>query len=110
MQSDRQLLLVYNRYNKDYFGGELTNKVEVIWEPYPKCDGVTCPIWEISDGIFSIKIDPALKAVPCYWREVLLHEMAHSHLWKTYPKHKHGKLFKDEIHRIFALGAYDKLL
>jgi hypothetical protein len=110
MQSDRQLLIAYNRFNKDYFNGELSSKIEIVWEPYPKCDGVTCPVWELSDGIFQIKVDPALKGSPCYWRIVLLHECVHVAVWRQHPNHKHGKVFKDEVRRLFSLGAYDRLL
>jgi hypothetical protein len=110
MQSDRHLLRLYNQYNNKYFNGELSEKIEIIWEPVPQCDGITCPVFEISDGIFSIKIDPALKGEPCYERIVLLHEMCHVSIWRQHPKHSHGKVFKDEVRRLFTLGAYDKLL
>jgi hypothetical protein len=109
MQSDRQLLRAYNQFNKLYWNGDLTDKVEIVWEPYPKCDGVTCPIWELSDGIFCIKIDPALKGEPCYWRLVLLHEMIHCAVWRRHPKHQHGKPFQEEKDRIYAMGALKKL-
>jgi hypothetical protein len=109
VQSDLQLKRVYNQYNKKYFNNELSDKVELVWEPTPKCDGVTCAVWEISDGIFSIKIDPALKGEPCWWRLVLLHEMCHVKLWRQHPKHEHGKVFEAEKDRLYALGALKKL-
>ncbi len=109
MQSDRQLLRLYNQYNNKYFNGELSEKVEIVWEPYPKCDGVICPIFEISDGIFSIKIDPALKGSPCYARVVLLHEMVHASIWRAHPKHKHGKLFQDRMLKLAQDGAFRNL-
>ena len=109
MQSDRQLKIAYNCYNRKYWNGELPDAV-IIWEPYPKCDGVTCPIFEVADGCFEIKVDPAYKGSPCYFRIVLLHEMCHVAIWRRHPKHKHGETFKNEVRRIFALGAYDKLL
>jgi len=109
MVSDRQLIRAYNRFNKLYWDGQLTDKVEIVWEPYPRCDGITCPIWELSDGIFSIKIDPALKGEPCWWRLILLHEMVHCAIWQKYPKHKHGKPFQQEKDRIYAMGALKKL-
>lgn len=109
MQSDRRLKLAYNQYNKKYFDGELPEGTILYWEPIAKCDGVTCPVWEVSDGCFIIKIDPALKSEPCWWRLVLLHEMCHVKLWRQHPKHEHGKVFEDEKDRIYALGALKKL-
>ena len=108
MQSDRQLKLAYNQYNRKYWKGELPDAV-TIWEPYPKCDGVTCPVFEVADGCYEIKIDPALKGSPCYWRLVLLHEMCHVAIWRTYPKHQHGRPFQEEKNRIYAMGALKNL-
>ncbi len=109
MQSDRQLRLAYNRYNSRYWNGELPNNTVLYWEPTPKCDGVTCPIFEISDGCFEIKLDPALKGEPCWWKLVLLHEMIHVAIWKKHPKHQHGRVFEAEKDRLYALGALKKL-
>jgi hypothetical protein len=108
MQSDRQLKHWYLKYNRLYWEGMLPDAV-LIWEPYPKCDGITCPVFEVADNCFEIKIDPALKGVPCYWRLVLLHEMCHVAIWKRHPKHKHGKIFVDEKNRIYNLGALRNL-
>jgi hypothetical protein len=110
MTSDRQLKNQFASFNRKYFGGLLPENTVLIYEPVPKCDGVTCPVFEVADGCFEIKIDPALKGSPCYWRIVLLHEMAHVAVWPRHPKHQHGKTFRDEISRLFAMGAYTKLL
>jgi hypothetical protein len=109
MQSDRQLRTAYAKYNRLFWNGELPLNTVLIWEPTAGNDAVCCPVYEVADGCFEIKIDPALKGEPCYWRIVLLHEMCHVALWRHHPKHNHGKVFKDEKHRIYALGALDKL-
>jgi hypothetical protein len=109
MQSDRQLRTAYAKYNRLFWNGELPANTILIWEPTPKCDGVTCPVFELADNCFEIKIDPALKGEPCWWRIVLLHEMCHVSIWRRHPKHSHGKVFVDEKDRIYALGALKKL-
>jgi hypothetical protein len=109
MQSDRQLKMAYSKYNKLYFNNELPDNTVLIWEPTPKNDAVCCPVYEVVDNCFEIKIDPALKGEPAYWRMVLLHEMIHVAIWRKHPKHQHGKVFTDEKDRIYALGALRKL-
>jgi len=110
MQSDRQLRNWYIKFNRLYFGNELPEHTVLIWEPVPKCDGVTCPVYEVSDGCFEIKVDPALKGEPCYWRIVLLHEMCHVAVWRRHPKHSHGPIFRKEVDRLYSIGAYRRLL
>jgi hypothetical protein len=109
MQSDRQLRTWYAKYNKLYWDGLLPVDTVLFWEPIPKCDGVTCPVFEVRDGCFEIKLDPALKGEPCWWRIVLLHEMCHVAVWQRHPKHQHGKPFQEEKNRIYAMGALKKL-
>ena len=109
MVSDRQLRLAYAKFNRLYWNSELPADTVLIWEPVPKCDGVTCPVFEVRDGCFEIKMDPALKGEPCWWRIVLLHEMCHVAIWRRHPKHQHGKVFQEEKNRIYALGALKKI-
>lgn len=109
MQSDRQLKRCYSDYNRKYFNSELPDNTVLIWEPTPQNDAVCCPVFEVVDGCFEIKIDPALKGEPHWWRIVLLHEMIHVAIWRKHPKHQHGKVFEDEKDRIYALGALKKL-
>lgn len=109
MQSDKQLKHWYSKYNKLYFNSELPEHTILYWEPFPKCDGVTCPVFEVSDGCFEIKIDPALKGEPTFWKMVLLHEMIHVSVWRKHPKHQHGKVFEDEKDRLYALKALKSL-
>ncbi|MGA2886143.1 MAG: SprT-like domain-containing protein [Halobacteriota archaeon] len=108
MQSDRQLKLAYNQYNKKFWNGELPDAV-TIWEPTAKCDAICCPVFEVADGVFEIKIDPALKGEPCYWRIVLLHEMCHVAIWRQHLKHQHGRPFQEEKNCIYAMGALKNL-
>jgi SprT-like family protein len=106
--SDRQLKHWYDKYNKAYFGGALPEAV-VYWEPSAGNHAVTCPVFEVSDNVFEIKIDPALKGVTQFWKQTLLHEMIHVRIWKQHPKHQHGKLFQDEKDKLYAQGALRKL-
>lgn len=109
MQSDRQLKRAYTKYNRLFWNGELPDNTVLIWEPTAGTDAVCCPVYEVADNCFEIKIDPALKGIPCYWHLVLLHEMVHVAIWKKHPKHQHGPVFVNEKDRIYALGALRKL-
>jgi len=110
VQSDKRLRNCYLKFNRQYFNGELPDNTVLFWEPCSlDTAAVCCPVFEISDGCFEIKLDPALKGEKCYWRMVLLHEMIHVAVWKKHPKHQHGKTFEDEKNRIYALGALKKL-
>lgn len=104
MQSDRQLKNWFNKYNRQFFSGELPDVV-VFWEPAAGAHAVTCPVFEVADNVFEIKLDPALKGVPSFWKIVLLHEMCHVAIWRKHPKHQHGKVFQQEKDRVYALGA-----
>jgi len=109
MTSDRQLRNWFIKYNKRYWASSLPENTVLYWEPVPQCDGVTCPVFEVSDGCFEIKIDPALKGQPCFWKLTLLHEMIHVAVWRKHPKHQHGPTFQREKDRLYALGALRKL-
>ena len=61
-----------------------------------------------------IRIIPFLKYVYVQAHTALLHEMAHLYVgvstnWDG-RKGKHGKTFNDEIDRLYALGAFRKLI
>lgn len=109
MQSDRQLIRWYNAYNKKYFNGELPASVTVIWEPIPACHGETCAVFEVEQGVFSIRIDPALKGVIAYARIVLLHEMCHLATWPQHPRHQHGRPFQERMLQLAHDGAFKNL-
>jgi len=108
--SDRQLKHWMEKYDRLYFGGQLAGHIIVFWEPPPDAHGSTCPVYEVDQGQFVIKLDPATKGIDYAWKISLLHELCHVSLWTRHPKHQHGKLFKEERSRITALGAYDRLL
>ncbi len=109
MQSDRQLKNWFLKYNRLFFNGELPESTNIHWEPSPGDHASTCPVYEVSDNVFEIKIDPALKGVIQFWKMTLIHEMIHVALWRKHPKHQHGKLFQAEKDRIYALGALKHL-
>jgi len=112
MQSARQLKNWYQNYNRKYWASALPEHTVLYWEPLPadKDDASTCPVYEVDRGQFVIKLDPIYKSQGTHWKINLLHEMIHLSLWVKHPKHMHGKLFKEEQARIFALGAYGGLL
>jgi hypothetical protein len=109
MQSDKQLKRWFARYNKLYFQDSLPPDTEIWWEPLSTADGVTCPVYEVSAGHFSIRLDPGIKGFTAYWRSTLLHEMVHVALWPRHPKHQHGKVFNDRMLKLAQDGAFKKL-
>ena len=110
MQSDRQLKQAFGKFNRLFWDGTLPEHTVIYWEPLSADAGQTCPVYEVDAGQFVIKIDPMYKGSPKWWKVILLHEMRHLALWTKHPKHQHGKLFRDEEARIFALGAFKDLL
>jgi hypothetical protein len=109
MQSDRQLRHWYAKFNRLYWNEGLPVNTVLYWEPSPGNDAITCPVFEVADGCFVIKLDPAIKGEPNFWKMVLLHEMVHVAIWQKHPKHEHGKVFINEKDRIYELGALKKL-
>jgi len=107
-QSDKQLKRWYSKYNRLYFEGKLPD-VEIWWEPLSNADGITCPVYEISEGHFSIRLDPGIKGFGAYWRTTLLHEMVHVELFKSHSRHQHGKLFQDRMLKLAQDGAFRNL-
>lgn len=107
--SDRQLKLWYTQYNRCFFNSELPESVILVWEPVPACHGETTTVFEIEQGVFSVKIDPALKGVVKFAKITLLHEMVHIALWARHPQHQHGKLFNDRMLKLAQDGALKKL-
>lgn len=108
MVSDRRLKHWYDKYNAAYFDGQLPTHTVCFWEPMPEA-GATCPVFEVDHGQFLIKIDPALKGVPCYFKLTLLHEMCHLKLWPKHPRSMHGKLFQEEMKRLANANAFKTL-
>ena len=109
MQSDLKLKHWFAKFNRTYWSGELPEHTIIFWEPPRDAQATTCPVYEVDHGQFQIKLDPAHKGCPDYWKILLLHEMCHLALWLKHPKHQHGKLFQQEKDRIYALGALKNL-
>jgi len=110
MQSDRALKNQFAKYNRKYWAGQLPEHTVIYWEPQNADAATTCPIYEVDHGQFVIKLDPYVKGLGKFWKINLLHELVHLALWVKHPKHQHGKLFKEEEARIYAMGAYTGLL
>jgi len=109
MQSDKQLAHWYAKYNRAWWGGALPEDTILWWEPPPASHAITCPVYEVADGKFEIRMDPALKGTPDYWKLLLLHEMNHVALWPRYPRHQHGKPFQEAMQRLALAGAMKEL-
>lgn len=109
MVSDRQLKYWFDKYNSKWFGGELPSNILIYWEPPPSAYANTCPVFEVDHGQFCIKVDPAVKGIPFYWRQLILHEMVHVKFWSKHPRHLHGKMFQEEMKRLANDGAFKPL-
>ena len=107
--SDRTLRIWYGKYNRKFFGGSLPEDVQLLWEPLSNADGITCPVYNIDDNKFMIKIDPGIKGFGAYWRSTLLHAMVHLDLFKNHRGHQHGKLFQDRMLKLAQDGAFRNL-
>ena len=108
-RGDLRLRRWYIKFNKAYFNGELPEDTIVFWQPTHDASAVTCPVFEVADGKFQITIGPEVMGFGCYWKMLLLHEMTHVKLWRTHPKHQHGKQFQAEMLRLVQAGAFRRL-
>lgn len=108
MTSDRQLKHWFDKYNREWFNGEVPETI-IYWEPPADAHAESCPVFEVADGKFEIKMDPANRGIPFYWKILLLHEMVHIKLWARYPKHQHGRVFQEEMLNLAQAGAFKKL-
>lgn len=106
MVSDKQLSHWYAKYNREWFAGELPHDTVIWWEPPSDSQGITCPVYEVRDGKFEVRLDPSLKGVPDYWHLLLIHEMVHIKLWPIHNRHQHGKVFQQEMIRLALAGAF----
>lgn len=96
MASHISLKRLFNAYNRLYFNGELPTDTQIVWHPLDAAHGKCWP----KDKV--IHIDPPLQSHMNYLRIILLHEMCHL----KHPRAGHGKVFRNEIARLFAAGAY----
>lgn len=93
LKSERQLKRMYNKFNVDYFDGELPD-VKIHYEPvsaYADCDKV--------DGEFVIRINPSIGGWFDFLELTLIHEMVHVKLW---PTRRHTARFDQEIARLMT--------
>jgi hypothetical protein len=108
MLSNHKLRRHYAKFNRLYFGDTLPpanvyfSVEEIEWEIGAAADAL------IDGDNIRIRINPLYAHD---WNTIdiaLLHEMAHIKLWPE--KVPHGRRFHTEIARLFALGAYRRLL
>lgn len=93
LKSERQLKLMYNRFNVRYFDGELPD-VKIHYEPvsaYADCDEV--------EGEIVIRVNPSIGGWFDFLALTLLHEMVHVKLW---PSRRHTARFDQEIARLMT--------
>ena len=107
--SDKQLAYWYAKYNKRWFGDALPKDTIIYWQPPPGAHADTCPVFEVADGKFEIRMDPAIMGMKKFWHIILLHEMNHIHVWPRHPRHQHGKAFQEGMQRLATAGAFKKL-
>lgn len=121
----KELQKAYREYNRQYFKGALPN-VPVRWS---KQIGLTSGRGDAgffigtSDekGDWVILVSHDLKTLEYYWRMTLLHEMAHVSV-RNDPKERactengdnlepmgHSKVWRIEMRRLAAAGAFDGL-
>lgn len=101
MKSDRQLVRWYQKYNRLYFGGQLPDAY--VWYEVPAGAYADCNLVE---GVWRVRINPALAGWPQIAQWTLLHEQVHI---KLHPYKKHGKRFDIEMLRLAHEGAFDDL-
>lgn len=108
---DKNLLDVFNKYNKAYFGGRLKTPNNLEYR-YRRINGkiVAGLTEEYESGHIAISINPDYKKHDWAMRITMLHEMAHLVAPDQGDELTHGIRWGSEIVRIFNLGAYDDLL
>lgn len=100
------LRIIYNHFNKEYFGGKLIVPEKLQFVPNLSDDGHTS---YRSSGTVWVSIHNDLRKHLDMASIVLLHEMVHVFLGYDY-QGQHGMRFQSEIHRLFLAGAYDKVI
>ena len=94
MKSDRQLVRWYQKFNRLYFGGGF----EVPAGAYADCNLV--------EGVWRVRINPALAGWPQLAQWTLLHEQVHI---KLHPYKHHEKRFNAEMLRLAQEGSFNDL-
>lgn len=101
--SNRSLRLVYNKWNAQYFQGQLPQDIQLLWEPV---NGNAIAEFDMSKEPWVIRLDPSLRFSPSMWKMALLHEMVHT---KLAPNRQHAKRFQDEMMALAKQGAFRSL-
>lgn len=101
--SERKLRRWYNTFNSKLFSGKLPSDTMLRWEVV---DGGQAEAIEQINGVFLIRLNPAISWSLRNSKMALIHEMAHLNCW---PYLGHGKIFQEEMMRLASMGAF-KLL
>lgn len=99
--SEIQLKRLYNRFNTEYFNGELPDVI-IFYSPvsaYADCDYV--------DGVFTIRVNPVVASWTGVLKLTLLHEMIHV---KIHPVKSHGVKFDREVQRLMQFKSVRSLI
>lgn len=112
MRSNPWLKKLYRQYNRKYFGNKLPLDIFVVFGNARTWRSAR--ISKNSAAVTFIKGGKPLGIVIRYYKHKgrpyikcdLLHEMIHV----AHPRASHGPIFKQEVRRLAALGALDKLL
>jgi hypothetical protein len=105
MQSSPDILQEFRRFNRLLFGNSLRHDVLTYWDALDGLDAELSD--EIIPGKFVLRINTAFAGWKNQWRILLVHEMAHLHLW---PYELHGEQWDREIQRIAKYKSYRRLL
>lgn len=102
-ETDVDLKLLYNKYNREIFGGRLPTFVPVYWTNRMTASAGICRYsWRKVNGekqFFDFRIGlsiPYHEKFPHETVETLVHEMIHV----LHPGKSHGREFQNEMHRI----------
>jgi hypothetical protein len=108
MTSDPELKAAYRRYNRLLFGNSLRPDVITCWDVLEKPHRLDAELSdEIVKGRFTLRIHEKFKEQKNQWVLLMIHEMAHLHVW---PYDRHGEHYDREIERLTKYKSYRKLL
>jgi predicted SprT family Zn-dependent metalloprotease len=114
--SDSLLRRWYNKYNAEFFGGELPDEVQVIWEACAAHGEAYQIQADAGEILFGIRINPHCRTLwkggrQGWARLTLIHEMIHVKLWDSRRRlRSHGSAFDNEIARLCQFRSYRALL
>lgn len=117
--TDKDLTAIFHGANIRFFGKSISPAIKVRYVPQKEldkrsgdpegCDAMWCPM------LGEIWIDEAYKRSMIVSSILVLHEMAHAALDRTYvgypgKNEAHGMVYQAELWRLIHAGAYDDLL